>query len=453
MNTKQPTRTRPHGITLVEVLMSTMVVMLGILGLISLIPLGSHLAERGTRSDRIASVGRRVYRDVIIRRVLNPAVWLDPPIISVDPMTNAVYGGQQSFLGTNRTLPVRQAYLIDPMMYDFSSLEFNASFPAFNDPRRNFPLTPLVYPSPEDPQFPLIQMRRLSLGAATTNFPMMNSRAELAFVSDDDYGVGNSGGYVRPKERDNPLVQQFFQREIDGVPDLTAADNVRRQTLGTYSWAIMLVPELYATDLSYPIMAPDMFPPISSGGLANAYIKIPSTDIYTMSTIIFQNRAGDIPTAEDYPTATVTPSYAGDPTRYRNNERVFYVVPGSFISGGATTGEIQLATVPGDAATATDADVRLDLKVGEWICLAKRVEALDASNNPVAYVGDVFKWYRIVARDDAIDSLSGGQYGRRFSIDGPDWNSDPAQTPTQAIYMQDVVGVYERKVRLETGTF
>ncbi|MFI4874228.1 MAG: hypothetical protein ACIALR_02785, partial [Blastopirellula sp. JB062] len=204
-NMKQAIRNRAHGITLVEVLMSTMVVMLGILGLISLIPLGSHLAERGTRSDRIASVGRRVYREAKIRGVLNPASWMDP-----------VAGDQDTFRVSATSLPVRQSYLIDPMFF----VDLDAQ-------RQYFPFDTSG----------TVRMRRLSLGSAEVA-ELMESRAELAFVSEDDYGVGDAGGYIRPNDREVALSQRFFNRTVDGA-DIP----IRRQSQGTYSWAIMLVPD------------------------------------------------------------------------------------------------------------------------------------------------------------------------------------------------------------------
>lgn len=396
MKTMQPTRIRRRGITLVEVLMSTMVVMLGILGLISLIPLGSHLAERGTRSDRVASISRRVYREAKIRRILDPDAWLDP--FKTPPMGATT--DQSRFRLSSNSLPVRQPYLIDPMFFIDSTAA-----------RQSFPFSSSTPP----------QMLRLSLGSFNTSFPLMEHRAELAFVSDDDYGGGATAGFVRPKDRENPLEQQFFRREINGVVGLTAADNVRRQSAGTYSWAIMLVPEPSGEAVN--LTAGEKAPPFAIATDA----KQTPTDTYMMSTIIFHNRAGDIPAAADMATSL--------------NERVLTVEPGSLISGGGTTGEVQLS-----AAT----PAMLSMKTGDWICLAARLTSTAAG--VTYYLGDVYKWYRIVAMDEIEELTAGTKYGLRVSLDGPDWNANAQQAPSQAIYMQDVVGVYERKVRLETGS-
>ncbi|EAQ80000.1 type IV pilus modification PilV family protein [Blastopirellula marina] len=382
----QPTRNRPRGITLVEVLMSTMVVMLGILGLISLIPLGSHLAERGTRSDRVASIGRRVQREAKVYGMMNPDAWLDP----LDPTPN----DKSTIRISPSALPVRQAYLIDPMFFIDGATE-----------RQGFPYAATATP----------KMRRLSLGSypdvsvitdAQQRLNIIGRRGERAFVSDDDYGVGTAGGYERPKDREDPLLQKFFTR---------GGTAIRRQSQGTYSWAIMLVPEFASVPVN--TTSGGLTPPFSAATDAS---QLP-TDQYTMSTIIFQNRQGDIPGSADIATSL--------------NERVLGVDGASFISGGGASGEVEVS--------GTEAE--LDMRTGDWICLSTRITRTVSGDS--YYWGDVFKWYRIIAMDE-IDA-SGTPF-RRLTISGPDWNAtDP---PTQAIYVEDVIGVYERKVRLETGS-
>ncbi|WP_146436310.1 type IV pilus modification PilV family protein [Blastopirellula retiformator] len=384
MNTKQPTRTRRGGITLVEVLMSTMVVMLGILGLISLIPLGSHLAERGTRSDRVASIGRRVYRDAVIRGILNPDTWLDLGKTAPVDQTRLRAGANP--------LPVRQSYLIDPMFFVDNATQ-----------RQAFPY---VGGTP--------QMRRLSLGAYNTDYDFVASRAERAFVSDDDFGVADAIGYVRPDDREFPLEALFFRRDLDGDGNQTAADNIRRQSAGTYSWAIMLTPEPSSTPVN--VTSGGNRPPFALAADASQ----PATDIYNMSTIIFQDRQGKIPLTTEIAASL--------------NERVLAVGSG-FISGGSTAGEVVVQGTVNE----------LEMQTGDWICLSARLETTSGGNT--YYWGDVFKWYRILAMDE-IDAT--GTPFRRLTISGPDWNV--AQAPDQAIYMEGVVGVYERKVRLETGS-
>ncbi|MFI4874227.1 MAG: hypothetical protein ACIALR_02780, partial [Blastopirellula sp. JB062] len=148
------------------------------------------------------------------------------------------------------------------------------------------------------------------------------------------------------------------------------------------------------------------------------------TDTYMMSTIIFQNRAGDIPLAADIGSSL--------------NERVIGVDGATFVSGGGAAGEVELQTSD---------DAELEMKTGDWICLVGRAERRIGSDD--YYWGDLFKWYRIIAMDEIYEPTS-GDYRRRLTINGPDWNSQSA--PSEAIYMEDVVGVYERKVRLETGS-
>jgi hypothetical protein len=82
---------RRHGITLMEVLISIAVVAIGLLGVVSLIPVGGQQAQTGARNDRKASVGRRSFREFNVR-AMNTAnnwrVWttqfgpLGPPLVT-----------------------------------------------------------------------------------------------------------------------------------------------------------------------------------------------------------------------------------------------------------------------------------------------------------------------------------------------------------------------------------
>ena len=90
-----------------------------------------------------------------------------------------------------------------------------------------------------------------------------------------------------------------------------------------------------------------------------------------------------------------------------------------------------------------EAEDIMDLARGKWICLTRNI-SIPNLNNPVTQY-NVYHWYRIQSVDEVY--VDGTNYEINVSIQGPDWQHS---APTQAIYIRSVVGVYERKVRLES---
>src|SRR5690606_12323375 len=98
----------------------------------------------------------------------------------------------------------------------------------------------------------------------------------------------------------------------------------------------------------------------------------------------------------------------------------------------------------------------LKLSNGDWICLARRMTNTPTNSTTSFPRGDVYQWYRVVMVDD-IQTTSTG-FSRRVTISGPDWPVDmtsppasiTATQPTHAIIVEGVVGVYSKRVRLES---
>lgn len=66
-----------RGVTLIEVLISIFVVSVGLLGVAALIPLAGHQTEQGSRNDRKANVGRRSFREFMVRGYNDPGTSVD----------------------------------------------------------------------------------------------------------------------------------------------------------------------------------------------------------------------------------------------------------------------------------------------------------------------------------------------------------------------------------------
>ena len=116
------------------------------------------------------------------------------------------------------------------------------------------------------------------------------------------------------------------------------------------------------------------------------------------------------------------------------NERSVQV---SFVGGGYAGGDVMLRARSAQA---------LEVVTGSWMLVgASRV----TSGKGV----DVFKWYRIIAADEAAieDTARAGQWTRNVTLEGADW--DTARSPRAAGTLVDgVVAVYEKNVQLESST-
>ena len=297
-------------------------------------------------------------------------------------------------------LPARQPYLIDPTY-------FVDAFGAELAPRNEFPsqtnFTGLA-PSPSPPQ--IGQIRRISLSRiASGDDHMPLTQANLAFASSDQLA------FERPKATDDPLTntprQQFY---------LDSTTPIKRQIQRPFSWMMMLVPE--------PIVGLTGTPPFDASELSASVGS--ATDQYNMSTIIMRNRqVSELPDAFPDPLFN---EYVVD-----RDEQVFMVDSYSF---GEVT--LRMPTVTPTDFTPEEIEDIMDLARGSWICLGARIGTATTAIN------DVHKWYRV----QSVDEIDFSNNTLNISIQGPDW--DYSDIPRQAIYIRSVVGVYERKVRLES---
>jgi hypothetical protein len=78
-----------RGFTLLEVLVSMGVLMLGLLGVAALIPIGKVAMSETNKADRTGDCGRAGLRDFRVRRMLDPSNWASAPtgyVYAIDPL-------------------------------------------------------------------------------------------------------------------------------------------------------------------------------------------------------------------------------------------------------------------------------------------------------------------------------------------------------------------------------
>ena len=196
---------RLRGITIIEVLTSIVVAMIGVFGVMILIPFATRQAERGLDRDVSTSVGRSAFHQMQIEGYYR-----------IEGATSRWADGAASTLA-----PVPAVVAIDPLFVtesDGTGANFGVSFlKSALDPMP--PMAPATPPAPI--QIPIISLASPS-GAALSQAAarqLCRSTDDLVFEMPDD-------------DLDPP--QQVY--------DIIGPDKVRRQSRGEFSWSAVAVP-------------------------------------------------------------------------------------------------------------------------------------------------------------------------------------------------------------------
>lgn len=202
MHTSLPSKSslKHRGVSLLEVLVAIGVTAIGLLGVMTLIPLGGAQARQGQIYDRSVVVGESAMAEVRARQMVYSPRWIK----------------------ADGTAPTQLPVCIDPR-----------GVAAGLGPA--FPQTAL------HPQIP--QMTRVSLRVdANSNTPLSAAAADYIFTSMDDLSVGE------PRDRSLPPLQLW---SIAG--DATDSSNfVRRQFKGSMTWMVTV-----QGNYPYPGLAPN----------------------------------------------------------------------------------------------------------------------------------------------------------------------------------------------------
>ncbi len=87
----------------------------------------------------------------------------------------------------------------------------------------------------------------------------------------------------------------------------------------------------------------------------------------------------------------------------------------------------------------------LEIKPGEWMMILNgRGGEMDVPGTGTT-VKHEYKWYQISSKADFVPSMGGHVY----SVNGPDWNSDPGIIPARAVVVPHTVAVYSRSIPVQ----
>ncbi|NLE37936.1 MAG: hypothetical protein GX621_07915 [Pirellulaceae bacterium] len=401
------------GVSLLEVLIAMFVITIGLLGVAALIPTGHFAVVKSTEADRAAACGRAALSEVATREMLVPTTWRWPTGNYAGPGA-ALYAAQYG-----------DAFAIDPLFIaqnvvavapNYSRL---AAFPYDSD--YNPPGTP---PPTWGPYF-LHRITYADVSGTMTPAVLPPSIANRIFTFGDDLIFETER--TEPDQRARASVLWNTGR-VGPYPDPTAATTdfpLLQQNAGHYTWLLTVSPA--ATEI---------------GGTSFRKYTVSAVVSHRRDTVYLPIDPSNPPDAENMPP-----------------ERLATVV--SFDGGGYGGGDVTLGIPTGVANAGNNFDAAqreayLKVKPGNWIMLLG-VKYDARISPPRADLGNqqarrVANWYRVVSVDDEVVQES-GNWIRRVTLDGPDWEPSDALIPppfnqSHAVLMDDVIGVYTKTIEV-----
>ncbi len=226
------------GFSIIEVLTSIVVAMIGVFGVMVLIPFAVKQAQTGLDSDAATIVARNAYAKFEIGGYRNNANWIlnvippFPPTIITAAQADAIVGG-----------PGPRIYSIDPLGVTEQTLGpdySNTDFP-FN---RRSPAT--AYPSSlviESANLVLPDYNNTTLGLD----PMLKADSRRMFRAADQLEFGEAvDSAVGLADADLYGPKQIYDLatvDINGDLIVDENDRLRRQSRGNISWSAIVVPQ------------------------------------------------------------------------------------------------------------------------------------------------------------------------------------------------------------------
>jgi hypothetical protein len=398
---------RRSGLSLLEVLISMFVLLVGLLGVAALIPAGKSQINDANKLSTSSAVGNLAYRDLKTRGILQPLANVSGGTFnrwgycdgsgtahSIDassgyPPLPSTLALLPHFVGP--PAPVFRGYAIDPLSVAAHLIA------GTQDKVYQFPANWIGPPPASIPPTPA--MLRLTL-ADSAGAALSAQLADLIFRSADDIKLT-----LDVRDRDRPAQQDFDK-------DSTGATTLRRASYGDYSWLATLVPP----EGSLPAI-PDVH------------------DAWKVSVVVFYKRRPQ----------GIDPLDTSNPPSER-------MVNAKLVGGGLGGGDAILYT---DNANPH----YLDVNRGDWLMLGPPTPP--STPPPAPPPEHPFRWYKVISTDETIpfSSYAGPTltqpsgtktYVRYVTLEGEDWNTDAYGDEVTASLFEGAIGVVEKDLRLET---
>lgn len=408
-----------RGVNLTEVLISMGILTLGLLGVASLFPVGSHYMAKADIANNGSALAQAVMNDLVARGMLNPSAWLT---MVPNPRSPGLGAWNTGFPADGKYCPARTAPNLWPAMYvrPFAeSLNQALSQPtAASDPTligkqfgSAFVIDPIGVAAMADRDTNNNQRNVIARPFPASVFAL---NPTAAFYNSSWQAWGNSANTwpirrLTFQQSDGwPMTPQmasyYFQANDDLATDLPDRDDrpaaqnwemlvnksgatapLARQWAGDYSWLATVVP---TTDAA-----------------RNGMARNPESFAYDVSVVIYHKRP--LPTALPQTTAEMQTSTAAE-----------RAVRAAVITTGLTGGELLLTDLQDNVESPF-----MQLKVGQWIMLCG-----PHPNSTTTAPRFTLLWYQVLSIDTEGTGINNfdPRRNRVVAVRGPEWPWQPA---------------------------
>lgn len=411
-----------RGLSLLEVLMSLLVLTLGLLGVAALLPVGKHEMEQAARSDRASALGQAAFRDLQVRGVLDPHRWAHPETPATPWWHVSLWsGGPWNKPGTAPVLqfnPMNQRFEIGPgwlppMVLDPLAIAYPGNSPIAGW----FPATPLVPPTVNKPPIFRFTLPEFSvpLGLPPQEREQRYLAALRVFSSPDELvfdvprmaelrpalrprwlpGPDGRWGVAGTDDDNNGTVDDASEAGWPGSDDLAM-----RTASGDFTYLVTVAPKLSEVFGDW-VYDPNTDTYAVAGGDAS------TTRHYTVSVVVFYKRN------------LASGALSGGPGQPAPPERMVWC---DFLTTPSWSG--------GTVRLRTQNDKNwLDVKPGQWILLSGFLRDSRFDLPPQSGSGNgrqrIAAWYRIVSVGEGNTRLPNQPwYYRDVTLAGEDWYAD-----------------------------
>jgi hypothetical protein len=388
MNIKLLKYKNRSGLTIIEVMTSIVVAMIGVMGVMILVPFAVRQAQTGLDTEAAAVVARNAFSLFEIGGYRNHDNWVQWDI-SVNPP------GAKEIRRMDSDFP--RPYSIDPLgvLEHPSGRNFVDTYFPFNHQNAS--------PNALLPNYIIVPVNlRLPGQNQLTNAPpdyivpsMLRMDARRMFRAADDLVFGDARDTVGQTDSQLNGPSQIF--------DVANGVNVRRQTAGRFSWSAIAVPN----------------------GRIDFSQTPPAVNVsnWRLSVLVFKDRNADV-TAED----TVPVNFS-----ISSKMRVARVLAPTTFATPVSTVHIQ-AGIPAGS-----------IKKDEWVMLINRKQVNPGNPVPNGFDWQI-KFYRII-NFEQLTPTGDPNPESVLTLDGPDFDFDTNENQlTACVHLKNVVGVYERTI-------